>query len=62
MTHQKCIAEARRRKIRTNGRIRFELENDPNSARRTMAFTGGSINRMRIFDSPPVGISFVEKT
>ena len=51
-----------RRKSRTNGRLGFDLENDPNSARRTVALTGGSINRMPIFDNPAVGISSVEKT
>jgi len=54
--------EGGRRKSRTNGRLGFDLETDPNSARRTVAVTGGAINRMPIFDNPAVGISSAEKT
>jgi len=54
--------EGGRRKSRTNGRLGFDLENGPNSARCTVAVTGGAINRMPIFDNPAVGISSAEKT
>jgi len=50
-----------RRKSRTSGRLGFDLENDPNSALRTVVLTGGSIKRMPIFDNPTVGISSVQK-
>jgi len=54
--------EGGRRKSRTNGRLGLYLVNDTNSARRTVAITGGAINRMPIFVNPAVGISSAEKT
>ena len=50
-------AKVGRRRFRTNGRMGFELDYDPHAARRTVDIPEAkSVNRMKVFGSPALGI------